>query len=121
MEAAPVCKTIKIDEELVNEVKGKMLDEDTFQRLGNLYSVFSDPLRTKILYLLFEHPMCVCDIAEILGSTQSNISHHLAILRDHELVSFTRCGKQVIYSLKDEHVQLIIKMGLEHIMERRGN
>ncbi len=98
----------------------ELKDEENFQRLGDLYSNFSDPLRLKILYLLFkENKMCVSDIVKKLNASQSNISHHLAILRANNLIGFVKDGKQVNYFLKDEHVILIMKMGIEHILERK--
>ncbi len=99
--------------------KIELTDAENFQKLGDLYSNFSDPLRLKILYLLFQaNKMCVSDITKSLNATQSNISHHLAILRANNLIGFTKEGKQVKYFLKDEHVILIMKMGIEHILEK---
>ena len=72
----------------------------------------------KILFALFEEKMCVCDLAEALGMTQSAISHQLKILKQAKLVKFSRSGKQVIYELSDEHVRIIIAVGKEHIEER---
>jgi len=118
-EKCPVCKEAKAHLGIISEVKKEMLTDEEFQKLGNLYSVFSDPMRIKIIFTLFKKDLCVCDISAILSSTQSNISHHLAILKDNDLVSYRKKGKQVIYSLKDEHVKAIFFMGLEHIDEKK--
>jgi ArsR family transcriptional regulator, lead/cadmium/zinc/bismuth-responsive transcriptional repressor len=118
-EESEVCKITKVHKNIVKEVQDKMLEDEEFTKLGNLYSVFSDPMRIKIIFALFEHDMCVCDISEILHASQSNISHHLSILKANDLVSFKKQGKQVIYSLKDEHVKAIFFMGLEHIREMK--
>lgn len=115
----PVCEKTKAHLGTINEIKKEMLTDEEFQKLGNLYSVFSDPMRIKIIFTLFKKDLCVCDISTILNSTQSNISHHLAILKDNDLVSYKKKGKQVIYSLKDEHVNAIFFMGLEHINEKK--
>ncbi|MCI2068140.1 MAG: metalloregulator ArsR/SmtB family transcription factor [Bacilli bacterium] len=115
-----VCQEYKAHKDVVASVKDKMLTMDEFNKLGNLYSVFSDPMRIRIIYALFEENMCVCDLSESLGATQSNISHHLAILKANDLVTFKKKGKQVIYSLKDEHVKAIFFMGLEHIREKNN-
>ena len=113
-----MCKESKVHPSNVKEVSQKLLSEEQFQKLGNLYAVFSDPMRIKIIFALFERELCVCDISSILKTTQSNVSHHLAILKDNDLVSYKKKGKQVIYSLKDEHVKAIFFMGLEHISEK---
>jgi DNA-binding transcriptional ArsR family regulator len=117
-ERAEVCQEKVTHPEIYEPVEKEMLSQDEFNTLANLYAIFSDPMRIRIIYVLFEKSMCVCDISETLGATQSNISHQLAILKDNDLVSFERKGKQVIYSLKDEHVNKIFQMGLEHIREK---
>ena len=98
-------------------VEKEMPNDDTMLSLANLYSIFSDPMRLRILIALSKNSLSVGDLTEVLSTSQSNISHHLAILRDNDLVSFTKSGKRVIYYLKDAHVHLIIQMGLEHILE----
>jgi DNA-binding transcriptional ArsR family regulator len=117
-EKTEVCQIRKIHPNVVKDVRDKMLKDEEFTKLGNLYSVFSDPMRIKIIFALFEREMCVCDISEILSASQSNISHHLAILKANDLVTYKKQGKQVIYSLKDEHIKAIFFMGLEHIREK---
>jgi ArsR family transcriptional regulator len=91
--------------------------EDELYDLAELFKVFGDSTRIRILFALFEADICVCDLAELLGMTQSAISHQLRILKNAKLVKNRRDGKQVIYFLADEHVRSIINQGLEHIEE----
>ena len=97
--------------------KEKMPDEDELYDLAEIFKVFGDSTRIKILYVLFEQEMCVCDIAQLLNMTQSAISHQLKILKQSRLVKNRREGKAVFYSLADGHVRSIINQGLEHIEE----
>ena len=94
-----------------------MPTEDQMYDLAELSKVFGDSTRIRILYVLFEADVCVCDIAEALNMTQSAISHQLRILKQAKLVSARREGKSVIYSLADDHVRTIIAQGQEHICE----
>ncbi len=91
--------------------------EETLYNLAELFKVFGDTTRIKILYALFESEMCVCDIACLLGMTQSAISHQLRVLKQSRLVKFRREGKSVIYSLADSHVSTMLGQGMEHIQE----
>lgn len=92
-------------------------EEDTILRLATFYKTFGDPTRIRILYALSIQELCVCDIADLLGMTQSAISHQLRILKQSELVKFRKEGKTVFYSLADSHVSTILAQGLEHINE----
>ena len=94
-----------------------MPDEDLLYDLGELFKVFGDSTRIRILYALFERDICVCDLAETLRMTQSAISHQLRILTRARLVNACRDGKSVIYSLADDHVRTMIEQGREHIEE----
>ena len=96
-----------------------MLQEDELYDLAELFKVFGDSTRIRILYVLFEAEMCVCDIAQLLGltMTQSAISHQLKILKQSKLVKARREGKSVYYSLADGHVRTIIAQGMDHIKE----
>ena len=94
-----------------------MPTEDQMYDLAELFKVFGDSTRIRILYVLFENDVCVADIAEALNMTQSAISHQLRILKQAKLVSARREGKSVIYSLADDHVRTIIAQGQEHICE----
>ncbi len=89
--------------------------------LADLFKVFGDTTRMRILYALLESEMCVCAIAEYLGMTQSAISHQLKVLKDNNLVGSRREGKTIYYSLADEHVRRIVAQGYEHLIERKGN
>ncbi|MDO5416603.1 MAG: metalloregulator ArsR/SmtB family transcription factor [Lachnospiraceae bacterium] len=111
------CDTCQVHEELVQAVNAKMPDEDELYDLAELFKVFGDSTRIRILYVLFEAELCVCDLAQTLNMTQSAISHQLKILKQSRLVKNRREGKQVYYSLADEHVRTIIDQGREHIEE----
>ena len=111
------CDFIHAHEDLVATVKEQMPPEEMLYDLAELYKVFGDSTRIKILYVLFESEMCVCDIAMLLGMSQSAISHQLRVLKQAKLVKRRREGKTVFYSLADEHVRGIINQGFDHIQE----
>ncbi len=115
--AVPVCEFMHAHEELVERVRASMPDECVLMDLAELYKVFGDSTRIKILYLLFESEMCVCDIAQLLNMSVSAISHQLRVLKQSHLVRFRREGKTVFYSLADDHVRSILGQGYEHICE----
>jgi ArsR family transcriptional regulator len=94
-----------------------MPPEETLYDLAELYKVFGDSTRMKILYVLFASEMCVCDIAALLGMTVSAISHQLRVLKNARLVRYRRDGKSVFYMLADDHVRSMIEQGMEHITE----
>ena len=94
-----------------------MIDEDTLFDLADFFKLFGDSTRVKILYALSRSELCVGDIAELLGMTQSAISHQLRILKQSKLVKGRREGKTVLYSLADNHVTTILAQGIEHIVE----
>ena len=112
-----VCQEIHVHQDVVNFVTEEMPEEETLYDLAELFKIFGDTTRIKILYVLFESDLCVCDIAASLNMGQSAISHQLRVLKQAQLVKFRRDGKQVIYSLADDHVRTIINNGMEHIME----
>ena len=101
----------------VEKVKNNMPEEELLYDLAELYKVFGDSTRIKILYSLFESELCVCDIAELLRMSVSAISHQLRILKQAQLVRFRRDGKTVYYSLADDHVRTILGQGMDHICE----
>ena len=111
------CELMHDDDEIVERVQKEMPGEDTMYDLTELFRIFGDSTRIRILYVLFEAEMCVCDIAALLGMTQSAISHQLKALKNARLVKSRRDGKTVFYSLADDHVKTIIDQGLEHILE----
>ena len=105
------------DRELRERVKADQPDVERLYDLAELFKVFGDTTRIRILYALFEAELCVCDIAEILDLTQSAISHQLRVLKQARLVKNRREGKQIYYFLADDHVRTIIGQGMEHIEE----
>ncbi len=113
----PACEYMHAHEELVQKVKEIMPEEELLYDLAELYKVFGDSTRIKILYVLFESEMCVCDIAQLLNMNTSAISHQLRVLKQSQLVKYRREGKTVFYSLADDHVRTIINQGMEHIEE----
>ena len=117
MEHEACCSEHQIHLDLIKEVMKKLPDEEKLYDLAELFKAFSDSNRIRILYTLYSSEMCVCDLAEILGMTQSAISHQLKILKQAKLVKNRRDGKQIFYSLDDLHVANIIVQGLEHISE----
>lgn len=114
------CENTCIHEDVVNSVKENMPEEEILYDLAELFKVFGDSTRVKILWALNESEMCVCDIAALLNMTQSAISHQLRILKHARLVKNRRQGKVVYYSIDDEHVEDIFKQGMNHIVEKRG-
>lgn len=111
------CDEKCVHEDIVHKVEHDLPNDETLYDLAELFKVFGDSTRIKILYALFESEMCVCDIAELLNLTQSAISHQLRVLKSAKLVKARRAGKTVFYSLSDDHVRLIINQGMEHILE----
>lgn len=111
------CDLTEVHADRVEHVREHMPAEDKLYDLAELFKVFGDSTRIRILFALFESEICVCDLAELLNMTQSAISHQLRILKSAKLVKSRRDGKQVMYSLADEHVNAIINQGLEHIEE----
>lgn len=115
MDAQPVYN--HVHEETVRRVNEIMPGEEELFDLSELFKIFGDSTRIRILYVLFESDMCVCGIAELLGMTQSAISHQLAVLKKAKLVRYRREGKTIFYSLADDHVRTILDQGMEHITE----
>ena len=111
------CDSVEVHESLLKIVDEKMPPEDELYDLAELFKIFGDSTRIRILYVLLCSETCVCDIAQLLGMTQPAISHQLRILKQAKLVSARRDGKSVIYSLADDHVRTIIAQGQEHICE----
>ena len=111
------CEVYKVHQDIVDAVRSSMPDEDLICDLGELYKVFGDSTRIKILYVLFQSEMCVCDIAQLLNMGQSAISHQLKVLKNSRLVKSRLEGKSIIYFLADAHVRTIVDQGMEHICE----
>ena len=114
------CEFLYVHEDAVREVLAKMPEEDMLYDLAELFKVFGDSTRIRILYALFERELCVCDIAGILGLTQTAVSHQLRVLKANKLVKARRDGKVVFYSLDDDHVHSILGMGIQHLCEGSG-
>ena len=106
--------------EIIRKVREEIPSDEMLCDLADLFKLFGDTTRAKIMFSLLESEMCVCAIAEFLGMTQSAISHQLRVLRDANLVGCRRQGKTVYYFLADDHVRTIIEMGFEHLTEERG-
>lgn len=111
------CDGNEIHEDLLKIVHETMPEETELYDLAELFKVFGDSTRIRILFVLFEAEVCVCDLAAVLNMTQSAISHQLRILKQNKLVKSRREGKSIFYSLADEHVRTIIAQGREHIEE----
>ena len=111
------CDECEVHQNLLEIVKSTMPEETELYDLAELFKVFGDSTRIRILFVLFEAEVCVCDLAEALSMTQSAISHQLRILKQSRLVKSRREGKSIFYSLADDHVRTIISMGREHILE----
>lgn len=111
------CDCNEIHEDLLKIVNDTMPEETELYDLAELFKVFGDSTRIRILFVLFEAEVCVCDLAKVLNMTQSAISHQLRILKANKLVNSRREGKSVFYSLADGHVRTIIAQGREHIGE----
>lgn len=114
---APRCEYMHAHEDIIKKVTEQLPEDELLYDLAELFKIFGDSTRIKILYVLFEAEMCVCDIAQLLGISQSAVSHQLRQLKQSKLVKYRREGKTVFYSLADGHVRTIINQGLEHIGE----
>lgn len=111
------CSCNIIHKDVVDEVKEKLPQEEILYDLAELFKVFGDSTRIKIICSLFESEMCVCDLSALLNISQSAISHQLRVLKSARLVKFRRSGKVIYYSLDDEHIKQIFDAGLHHITE----
>ena len=112
-----ICESCEVHENLLKIVNETIPAETELYDLAELFKIFGDSTRIRILYVLFEAEVCVCDLAEALNMTQSAISHQLRILKQNKLVKSRREGKSVFYSLADDHVRTIIDQGREHILD----
>lgn len=105
------------ESDILKKLKNNPPPDEILYELAELFKVFGDSTRIRILYVLFEDELCVGDIAELLNMSQSSVSHQLRILKDAKLVKFRREGKSIFYALDDEHVYHILEMGMEHVEE----
>lgn len=111
------CQSLVVHDAVVEKVKKTTPSTDELADLADFFKIFGDVTRMKILFALFVSELCVCDISVLIDASQSAVSHQLKTLRQAKLVKFRREGKTVFYSLKDDHVRLILSMGMEHIKE----
>ena len=111
------CDASEIHEDLLKIVNDTIPEETELYDLAELFKVFGDSTRIRILFVLFEAEVCVCDLAAVLNMTQSAISHQLRILKDAKLVKYEKKGNMIYYYLADDHVSKIFRMGCEHVNE----
>ncbi|WP_295339534.1 metalloregulator ArsR/SmtB family transcription factor [uncultured Subdoligranulum sp.] len=106
-----------LDEQTLQKLQDDLPGDEILYDLAELFRVFGDTTRIKILYALFESELCVNDIAQVVGLSQSAVSHQLRLLKASKLVKFRREGKAIYYSLDDDHVRTMIALGMEHVEE----
>lgn len=114
------CDCNIIHKDTVNQTKERMLDDMTLSKVADFFKILGDPTRTKILCALDNNEMCVCDIANVLNMTKSSISHQLNTLRQNNIVKSKKIGKEVFYTLDDEHVTEVFEVALSHIGHKKG-
>ena len=113
----PTCECEEVHSDLVEKRRAAMPEESELYELSDFFKVLGDSTRINILFAIDGEPMCVCDIARLLSMTKSAVSHQLKVLRQADLVTYRKSGKNVYYSLADDHVRDIIEKALEHIRE----
>ena len=117
-ENTPTCQEEELHPEAIHRVREKLPQDEVLYDLAELFKIFGDSTRVKILYALLEaEELCVCDIASLMDVTQSAVSHQLRVLKSSKLVKFRKEGKTLYYSLADDHVCRILSQGMEHICE----
>ncbi|NOY53921.1 MAG: winged helix-turn-helix transcriptional regulator [Deltaproteobacteria bacterium] len=112
------CEITFVDRRRVASVRKRMKSDETLLRLSETFRALGDPTRMKIIFALSLEELCVCDVANLLGTTKSAVSHQLRILRNMRLVKYRKEGKMVYYSLDDEHIEDLFEMGLQHAEEK---
>ena len=117
MEKIKFCECCEKNKDALLEAQARIDNEPTIYDLSELFKIFGDTTRIRILFIMFESEVCVCDLSELLNMNQSAVSHQLKILKQAKLVKSRRVGKQMFYSLDDDHVRNIIEAGLEHLTE----
>lgn len=111
------CERTEVHPDLLRQVDELLPPEEHLYDLAELFKMFGDSTRIRILFILFEAEVCVCDLAEALHMTPSAVSHQLKLLKQSKLIKSRRDGKSVFYSLADQHVRTIISQGMEHVEE----
>ena len=114
---SPCCEENLVHQDAVEQVRGLLPPDETLYDLAELFKIFGDSTRVKILYALLESELCVCDIAKLMEVSQSAVSHQLRVLKASKLVKFRREGKSIFYTLDDDHVRAILSLGMEHLSE----
>lgn len=117
LKTVPFCQEPLVHSDAVERVRRQLPPDEQLYDLAELFKIFGDSTRVKILYALLDTELCVCDIAKLMEVTQSAVSHQLRVLKNSKLVKFRREGKTVYYSLADDHVIHILAQGMEHILE----
>lgn len=117
MTSVDTCQTECIHSQEVASVRAKMASDETLFQLGELFKALGDSTRARILHALSFSELCVCDLAEILGMSSSSVSHQLRVLRGQKIVKYRKDGKNVFYSLSDQHILDLLEIGLEHLNE----
>ena len=117
MDHLDCCQETQTHPSRIETVKKLLPADEVLYDLAELFKIFGDSTRIKLLYALYESELCVCDLADVLGLTQSAVSHQLRLLKSSKLVKFRREGKTVYYTLADSHVIHILAQGMEHICE----
>ena len=120
MKTAEMCDCNVIHENVVEDVKSKMLDNEFITEISTFFKILGDNTRVKILFALDHNEMCVCDIANVLNMAKSSISHQLSYLKDLNIVKSRKSGKEVYYSLDDEHVKEVFEVAISHIEHKRS-
>lgn len=120
MKTAEVCDCNVIHENVVEDVKSKMLDNEFITEISTFFKILGDNTRVKILFALDHNEICVCDIANVLNMTKSSISHQLSYLKDLNIVKSRKSSKEVYYSLDDEHVKEVFEVVISHIEHKRS-
>ena len=113
----PICECEELHTDIIEKKREEMPEQSVLYDLSDFFKILGDSTRASILFAIDGEPMCVCDIANLLGMTKSAVSHQLKILRQSDLVTYRKCGKNVFYTLADDHVRDIIEKALEHIKE----
>ena len=116
-ENTPICQEEELHPEAIRQVREKLPQDEVLYDLAELFKMFGDSTRVKILYALHDNELCVQDIANAVQLSQSAVSHQLRVLKDSKLVRFRREGKTVYYALDDDHVRSILSLGMDHIEE----
>ncbi len=117
MKSVPCCEEPCVHGDVVDSVRTQLPPDEQLYDLAELFKIFGDSTRVKILCALLDAELCVCDIAKLMEVTQSAVSHQLRLLKNSKLVKFRREGKTVYYSLADDHVIHILAQGMEHVLE----